>query len=373
MNEKEIRAVYNDKTIRIYQAYSKEIAQEAVRLGTFGSHFKKERMTWIKPSFLWMMYRCGWGVKENQEHILAIDIRREGFDCLVKSAVPSTYSEKLGISMEEWHRQMNESPVRVQWDPERDIYGNPLDYRSIQIGLRGTAVEKYVNEWIVKIEDITDYVIDLREKRDAGEDISLLLPKEQIYLKDKMFPHQEDFFYQLAELQKENVEIALCKYKDGDDIEDVLYETTYDLLVDFMTFLDGYSGTSDARMDIINCRTGNRLREPFLEFHDVVCDYIKTDKADKPVAMQKAITTYIPILEDKTPYCLYLVMKEDKYSQEELRAVSKLCGVNFIEASKMLNKRKVLLAEGNAYDMKHKLEMIRNYDVEYQVIPPFVY
>lgn len=69
MTDKEIRAVYTENTIRVYQAYNKDIAGEAVKKGTFGTGFKLDRMTWIKPSFLWMMYRCGWGTKENQEHI----------------------------------------------------------------------------------------------------------------------------------------------------------------------------------------------------------------------------------------------------------------------------------------------------------------
>ena len=47
LNYHEIRAVYNEHTIRVYQAYCSVIAEEAVRLGTFGSHFKLSRMTWI--------------------------------------------------------------------------------------------------------------------------------------------------------------------------------------------------------------------------------------------------------------------------------------------------------------------------------------
>lgn len=88
---KEIRAFYTEDTIRVYQAYNANIANEAVQNGTFGSTFKLDRMTWIKPSFLWMMYRCGWGTRENQEHILAIDIKREAFDYIVQNAVISTY------------------------------------------------------------------------------------------------------------------------------------------------------------------------------------------------------------------------------------------------------------------------------------------
>lgn len=67
---KKINAIYNDKTIRVYQAFNEQIATEAVKLGTFGESFRRGRMTWIKPSFLWIMYRSGWAEKENQEHIL---------------------------------------------------------------------------------------------------------------------------------------------------------------------------------------------------------------------------------------------------------------------------------------------------------------
>ena len=124
-----------------------------------------------------MMYRCGWGTKENQERVLAIDIRRDAFDYLVQNAVISSYREDMGISFSEWKEQIKQSVIRCQWDPERDVYGNPLDYRSMQLGLRGEAVKKYVKDWIVTI---TDYVNELNAKKRLGED-SPLLPKEQVY------------------------------------------------------------------------------------------------------------------------------------------------------------------------------------------------
>ena len=179
--DKEIRALYKEDTIRVYQAYNEEIANEALKKGTFGSRFKMDRMTWIKPSFLWMMYRCGWGTKENQERILAIDMKRDAFDFLVENAIISSYNDEMGISYTEWKEQIKKSDIRCQWDPERDVFGNPLGYRSIQLGLRGEAVKKYVHEWIVNITDITDYVKELNEKKRNREDISRLLPKEQIY------------------------------------------------------------------------------------------------------------------------------------------------------------------------------------------------
>ena len=183
---KEIRAFYTEDTVRVYQAYNKVIADEAVKNGTFGSSFKLDRMTWIKPSFLWMMYRCGWGTKENQEHILAIDLKREAFDYIVQNAIISTYDDNMGISHEEWKEQIKTSEIRCQWDPERDLFGNPLEYRSIQLGLRGAAAQKYVNDWIVSIEDITEYVKKLREQKGRGMDINSLLPTERIYSVDHL-------------------------------------------------------------------------------------------------------------------------------------------------------------------------------------------
>jgi hypothetical protein len=63
--QRQIRAVYGDATIRVYQAYPDEIAVAALAKGSFVSPpFKMERMTWIKSLFLWMRYRVGWGFKD---------------------------------------------------------------------------------------------------------------------------------------------------------------------------------------------------------------------------------------------------------------------------------------------------------------------
>src|SRR4051812_17137799 len=39
------------------------MAEPALSAGTFVPPFKAGRMTWIKPSFLWMMYRSGWATQ----------------------------------------------------------------------------------------------------------------------------------------------------------------------------------------------------------------------------------------------------------------------------------------------------------------------
>ena len=180
--ERNIYAVFDDKTIRVYQAYNDEIADETLKLGRFGSKFSLNRMTWIKPSFLWMMYRSGWATKEGQERILAIDLKREGFDEIVKNAVLSSFREVSDLSKEKWKEKLENSEVRCQWDPDRDIYGNPIGRRAIQLGIKGETVKKYVNEWIVNITDITEEVIEMREKIENGSFLDSDLPIEEKYV-----------------------------------------------------------------------------------------------------------------------------------------------------------------------------------------------
>lgn len=161
--EREIRARYTDATIRVYQAYSSAIADPAITAQKFVPPFKLTRMTWLKPSFFWMMYRSGWGTKEGQDRILAIDIAREGFEWALQHSCLSHFDSDVHDSRDSWQEQKESSPVRIQWDPERDHELERLDYRSIQIGLSSEAVERYVNDWIHSISDVTDRVRQLRE------------------------------------------------------------------------------------------------------------------------------------------------------------------------------------------------------------------
>ncbi len=182
--EREIRAVYDSNSIRVYQAFSNEIADSAIKNKSFISPpFKMIRTTWIKPSFMWMMYRAGWGNKDNQQkRILAIDITNEGFLWALSNSCLSSYN-KVFNTKEEWEQRKNESSVKIQWDPERDLWLNKLKYRTIQIGLSGNAVQHYTNEWITKITDITDLAHQIKSKFDSGltDQAKELVPKEKPY------------------------------------------------------------------------------------------------------------------------------------------------------------------------------------------------
>ncbi len=163
---RQVRAVYNEETIRVYQAYGDAIADKALAAGTFVAPFSMSRMTWIKPSFLWMMYRSGWGLKDDgQRRILALDITRDGFEWALANA-----------SLSHGRNVDTSKPVRVQWDPERSINLGQFDYRSIQIGLKGDAVRRYVNDWIVSLTEVTELAHEINMTRDRS-----LLPEERPY------------------------------------------------------------------------------------------------------------------------------------------------------------------------------------------------
>jgi hypothetical protein len=145
-------------------------------------------MTWVKPSFLWMMYRSGWGTKENQETVLAVEITREGFAWALRNACLTHYVPELHHDRAAWKRRLRQAPARVQWDPERDLHLAPLPYRSLQLGLAGEAAARYADEWTVGIEDVTPLAARIHGLVRAGqlERARELLPPE------RPFPVEEE-------------------------------------------------------------------------------------------------------------------------------------------------------------------------------------
>lgn len=153
--------VYADQrgsNIIVYQAYSKAIGRAAATSGTLRvPGFLTSRMTWIKPSFLWMMYRSGWGHKDTKQAcILKIYMEVQSFRRILEYATPTSFNETNGLDYAEWRRSLRSRPNRVQWDPDRDIWGAPLERKAIQVGIAPTFIDCYLNS-ITEIQDITEY------------------------------------------------------------------------------------------------------------------------------------------------------------------------------------------------------------------------
>ncbi|MEM6283604.1 MAG: DUF4291 domain-containing protein [Chloroflexota bacterium] len=179
---KQILAAYDDEGVYVYQAFRPEIVQAALQDGTFGGGgFKMERMTWIKPSFGWMLYRAGYAMKEHQQNIVKIKLSHAGFRQALKWGVLSTWNPNVYESEGEWQRDVKKSPVRIQWDPDRSLKGGKIGRRAIQIGLRGKAVYAYINEWIIGLEDVTALAHRIGELKRAKKPIEVNVPDERVY------------------------------------------------------------------------------------------------------------------------------------------------------------------------------------------------
>jgi hypothetical protein len=175
-----ILAQFDDRSVYVYQAYRPEIADYAVKNQQFGGEFSFNRMSWIKPNFLWMMYRSGWASKEGQERILAIKLKRQFFDEVLRSVVPSTYDQAQYSTKESWQVAVANSEVRLQWDPDHEPMGRRVERRAVQIGLRGNALRQYGQSELLSIEDITPFVIEQRAHL-VGDMSSLVTLEEHVY------------------------------------------------------------------------------------------------------------------------------------------------------------------------------------------------
>lgn len=178
---KQLIAQQTADTLVVYQAFRPAIANYAVAHQAFGGNaYSYDRMSWIKPNFLWMMYRCGWAAKEGQERVLAVHLPKIFFEEILSKAVPSSYKPWLFPEMDAWQSALKTSDVRLQWDPDHDPNGNKLERRAIQLGLRGSTLKEFGQRQIVAIEDITDFVKEQHLVLQRNPD-ALEVPEESLY------------------------------------------------------------------------------------------------------------------------------------------------------------------------------------------------
>ena len=172
------RAEWDAEGVYFYQAFSDEIAEWAIREQRFGGpKFNASRMTWIKPSFAWVLYRSGYGRKHNQQRVLKIKLAHPRVAALLTACAC-----KHGGGG---------SKGRVQWDPARDLMTSEangreprrmLRERAIQIGLSRDLSEAYV-AGVLSIEDVTPLARQVgvahgnKDERQVKAAMTALLPQ----------------------------------------------------------------------------------------------------------------------------------------------------------------------------------------------------
>lgn len=185
---KHIMAQYTKEYVVVYQAYRPGIGKFAAEHQYFGGDFSYNRMSWIKPNFLWMMFRSGWGTKSGQETTLAIFLKPDFFQTLLLNAFPST--NVTGLDKAVWKEQVANSDVRLQWDPDHDPHGEKVERRAIQLGLRNRFLAPFSGEAIVRIEDISEFVSRQRQHVNNGNLDELITPLEKPFTVDEETQHK---------------------------------------------------------------------------------------------------------------------------------------------------------------------------------------
>jgi hypothetical protein len=180
---REIRADYDRDTIVMWQAYDDEIADRALAQQRFVAPFSFTRMTWIKPSVLWLMHRSNWGQKRGQTRTLRVRIKRSGWDEALRLGVLTSPDGPVFGNAATWQREFDAAHVHVQWDPERSLRGAALNHYSIQVGLSRHIIARFVEEWIVSIEDFSPTVAKIYGLLQSGRapQAQRLLPSERVY------------------------------------------------------------------------------------------------------------------------------------------------------------------------------------------------
>mmetsp|Transcript_48406 Transcript_48406/g.90700 ORF Transcript_48406/g.90700 Transcript_48406/m.90700 type:complete len:277 (-) Transcript_48406:60-890(-) len=175
------RGEWDEEGVFFYQAFKESIAKWAVEHQKFGGpEFNPTRMTWIKPSFAWVLYRSGYACKHNQEKILKVKLSHSSVAELLSQCQCRTGG--------------GGSKGRVQWDPERDLLSGDgreprelLRTRAIQIGLKGSLSELYVQS-VISIEDVTALARKVQAAHQAAEAKAAIeallpeLPEERDYM-----------------------------------------------------------------------------------------------------------------------------------------------------------------------------------------------
>eukprot|EP00633_Aureoumbra_lagunensis_P001588 CAMPEP_0197290994 /NCGR_PEP_ID=MMETSP0890-20130614/10557_1 /TAXON_ID=44058 ORGANISM="Aureoumbra lagunensis, Strain CCMP1510" /NCGR_SAMPLE_ID=MMETSP0890 /ASSEMBLY_ACC=CAM_ASM_000533 /LENGTH=265 /DNA_ID=CAMNT_0042763427 /DNA_START=68 /DNA_END=865 /DNA_ORIENTATION=+ len=157
------RQINGEEAILVYQAYRREIAKHACEHQSFefAPGYKTTRMTWIKPNFLWMMYRSGWASKHNQEMILGIWLKLSFFHELLIASKCTQRRGEADAGVGERNR-----PCRLQWDPDHFPDGSNHPYRrALQLGIKGEYAARYASAdpYISPILNIVDMTPLARE------------------------------------------------------------------------------------------------------------------------------------------------------------------------------------------------------------------
>ncbi|XP_045208525.2 uncharacterized protein LOC123560398 [Mercenaria mercenaria] len=111
-----------------------------------------------------MMFRCD----VEHENVLAISMKREGFEELLRAYVKDIKS----------NRPIGE--VKVKWNSDRSVMGERLVRSVPEIRIRGDMLQHFKNIWTLRVKDISGYVENQKWLIGTSDAESSWTPKESV-------------------------------------------------------------------------------------------------------------------------------------------------------------------------------------------------
>jgi hypothetical protein len=103
----------------------------------------------------------------------------DGFEELLSEGVLTSYDKSFGDE-QIWREKLNNSNVRIQWDPDHDFKGEKLKRRAVQIGIKNDALQRFNNEYIKSIQDITSFVKEQKKSIDNKDECFFVIDENII-------------------------------------------------------------------------------------------------------------------------------------------------------------------------------------------------
>lgn len=84
---------------------------------------------------------------------------------------------------------------------------------------------------------------------------------------------QKNFFETLQYIQEQVVSNMISTYNNNNEMEDLFYEITFDVIVEILLMIDGYNDNM-MKIDLIDLNSKKSIKEN-IELHDECTKYLK--------------------------------------------------------------------------------------------------
>ncbi len=157
-------ACFDEATVTVFAAHRPEIGAWAIDHGTLGGPaWRGDRIARFRLSLPRVMSRSERGERAGKEVLLAIALRRDGFDAVLRQAVHwREFPASIFGTRGKWRLATRYTEVVVDFAPDCAPDGSDLPRMTPRFGVRGHALKAMLSDWVVGVRDLGDLALAWR-------------------------------------------------------------------------------------------------------------------------------------------------------------------------------------------------------------------